>query len=415
MNILNRPSMDDESERFTPQVENQDDIESLQRAATPEGTTQHSDTEQGQERKTKSIWSPVRRFICGTPKILSFSRSATPDFEPRLPCPFVNSSREPFYCKNSQIGRPEDPDHNSTPGEEELTCSDEEEHEEIIYPNCTPTPTPRKLTPRTPPPQLSGMCEPQRKISCCSGPLKRRLRRARRDICAVKSHGMPNRNPSKRLPKSKQQKKKPPWMANYRVDPGIWCFLKKYRRDNPNQCLEEMLVSSLSEFTATSIVQAITDEMSDDDDYYKSSADDSDGSFRDAASIARSLSTDSLQSIHSINKSGPATSIISRPKEPIARICNESCKLPTSVCSLSTRNKLPVPGQRMRYQTPPPAPKGGRDPFCTSTPERDPCGNTCENQSKKCPPPPACGRINRDDVSFKLESGTIKCRIVGGV
>lgn len=412
MNTLNRASMDAECERFTPQVENQDDIESLQRAATSEKTPQHSDTEQGQERKTKSIWSPVRRFICGTPKLVSFSRSATPEFEPRLSCPFVNSSPEPRYCKNSQFGRIEDRDHNSTPGEEELTCSDEEEHEEIIYPDCTPTPTPRQLTP---PPQLSGMCDAQRKTSCCSGHQKRRLHRARREICGVKSHGMPKRTPSRRLLKSKPEKKKPPWMANYRVDPGIWCFLKKYRKDNPNQCLEDMLVSSLSEFTATSIVQAITNEMSDEDDYYKSSADESEGSFRDAASIARSLSTDSQQSIPSINKSGPAPSIFSRPKEPIARICNETCKLPTSVCSLSTRNKLPVPEQRIRYQTPPPAPRGGRDPFCTSTPERDQCGNTFKNQSKKCPPPPPCGRINRDDVSVKLQGGTIKCGIVGGV
>lgn len=398
------------TERFTPTICNAEDAQLLDRiAANPELTPSPDRSAPTEEKKSSSLWAPVRRFICGTPK------DSPNSFRPP-PCPIINPARSAPCCLTCQQGhhkgRDCSADEEGDDEEDERPALEDDDcpvtHEPILFTETSP-----ETTPTPPTPQLSGMCEPtSRRPSCMrkicrrpSPPRRRRLRKARNEL-QPQLKPVPKK-PQRRLlrqsklavaVRNKVQRRKPPWMRNYCIDPLIWKFLKKFRRDHPSLCLEDLLNCSVSEYEAQ---MATMVEISDEDC-------DSEGSFRDAASMARALSTDrcptppptppSLQPIQCDD-----TTPLVRMPEPFLRACTDSCASPTSVCALSIRRRVappPCPEQRIRLCTPTPACSSRREGIVlSSTPIQDADDDDQNNNLPPTPPPPPPSPCHKDDVS----------------
>lgn len=383
-----------ERDRFTPAVRSEEDLNILdEAAATPERTPSPDPCDEpSPTKKSSSIWTPLRRFICRDFS-KRFSCSPTPFILP--PCPIANPARRaPCACQSCKTP----PQTFAMESSMDSSSSDEREEEPsppVEVANFTKTNVreensskigqqiPRVVRSAPPAPQLSGMCSFEARPavaapsclrnSCYIVPRRRRRpRNARHGACDSKQSSCslnfkpklkvtrkrPRRPPRKRNTKQSMgnsARKKPPWMQNYTVDPDIWDFLKQYRRENAKDCLENVLNKSMYEYSKTS--ECV------DSDNESDCSDVSEGTFRDAASIARSLSSASHRSaIPNIASSGGGgggglTFVRPLPQENVSRQCNVSCKSPTSVCSLSIRsnrrpsNKIVASGGRVNVSS----------------------------------------------------------------
>lgn len=432
-----------EEERFTPRVRNCDDILTLAQAAACTPSPTPSQDCAPPVKKSGTLWSPVRRFLLrGMHKVSSYSRSPSqfstsslPLVIPERPTPCQSAPRSSSRTRCTSMADSEQDDDNCSSDEEEEICEQVPRYEST--PECSLPPAP----------QFSGMCTPVKpscqRNSCHRRPRRqRRPRNARHDICALQksSNGSSKCIPKQRRPRRlrpqksqqpttrKQNKKKPPWMENYKVSPDIWEFLKNYRKEHPGQCLDDILRTSMGQYASGSSLESsgVQEEMQSDEDGCDSSG--LAGTFREAASIARSMSDEQPPALLSI----PMPSFVraANPPPECRRACNDSCQYPNSVCQISMKIRTDEADEKEqedeencpRTETRNNDKADNCDPVGVCPQEEQNPASTCcsiqkpreqeenyeaprpsNNVSACCrPPPPTTCNGNKDDVSAKL-------------
>lgn len=282
------------------------------------------------------LWAPVRRLICrGLAKAVSTSRPPSQlSFHRKSPQASSTLVENPPRCPFC--------DERLTPAHREQVRVERSKEQRSKSAKCSPAAAAST--------QLSGMFSPAvsncLRVSC-SSPRRRKLRRncsnnMRSPVC--RSPKRPQRRRVRRVRKPRR-KKKPPWMEQYRVSADVWKFLKEYRQQSPCRNLQDLLQNSMSHYASgSSRIDEInlSSSAEEEQDCEESDGDATDGTFRDAASIARSLATEEsameLPSIHP-RSSTPLSLISEESASPaaISRMCNASCKSPSSVC-MQSRN-----------------------------------------------------------------------------
>lgn len=297
----------DEEEQFATAA-NLDD-ETLNQAAsgevTPEPGPSHSNNNYETRKAQSSIWSPVRRFICG-------------GINKPSPIRRNSSCGSPCHCCSPSMDVQNAPDQENVPG-----CHFDDPPGQNSSTNLNRSP------------QLSGMCSsaiPGSSRSVCPLPKRRRNNLNRPSIRDLQPALKQRRNRQRRGRKRKsalevhskgRTRKKPPWLENFFIPPDIWQFLRNYRQENPRECLEDMVENSMSQYREGEDSQENNCDPTCNEEEVE---------VEDAASVARSLSNPP-----SIKSLGNARFIrdVATPLKGVSRMCNASCKSPNSVCKKS--------------------------------------------------------------------------------
>lgn len=221
------------------------------------------------------------------------------------------------------------------------------------------------------PPQSSSKCQmstpfrPTCSRQVCRRPRKRHLIG---QLQPKKKKSLPRRVPRRR--RVKKPKKKPAWMTNFHVSPDIWQFLKNMREKNANLCLEEFLTKCATTYNPAAVAEATRD-------IDRCDTVSTEGSFRSAASYARSLSQISEVSLPSFRSQQSKRSVLAKVSPPVVtakdlpkrctvncRGCS-TCKTPGNVTAID--NDLDLAFEINESMMDCPSGKGSRCPIVETT------------------------------------------------